>query len=784
MYIRHVSFQDLSPSLTDDQVRSLKLSDKPISHNNPFIHVPPEYKLGCADSSLKSDGQSSSSVSNYSIAQAYQGYNNIKTSQLAFEPLTQQQQDSALRAVLGRTLSGNGNSSGTGSTTTGIVDNNSDPVLLSGVGRSRSGFSSASSASTSLTRGATASSSSSRIPPGPSVSILKHRTEDLPDEPSAEDIDLTLNDPEIDKHIDKVTTNNTLENSGNAFGTGYTTSAFANLNELEDKIMKKKKNVKDTKKSEPQKKKKSYSEMTDEELAELEKQLQSGGRQTHADFSNFDFSQQNRLFIGETRPSLIGKGSANTTKSSDIVLTYPSRPSVTHRAISLTREHVDYRKKFDMDTTTRTAVCFLNGRKHTWATADWFINQAARDGDHLVIVSNLPMYEDLIDLLKKSGTSSSASEHANAQSKLEEFSFDGKIKNKSPSAIVELPFHQLGMIINEVDELTRFKCESIMNYYTSMCEDKVMKITVELVKERSFKPFVTHVMNLYRPQLHIVSTISTNLSIKFRNGHVKLPNFLYRHFWVPTLVIPYEFIDPYLMGETKKPLRKSVTCKPRDKAFALLDKCIKKSLIDSMGAEEQDIWRNNDQSDMVSIDSAPNNSVLDYFPTSPENIYKKQQIEKLGYIPPVPTRIKTNPTGPAASRVSSRSSRRSSRVYFADEPGMYKVKSLLADDDDSANDVTRTRSDGHAHTYTHNRHLSPSFAISKPNHLNSSTSPKTSKRQETGTAVPMAMLTPFKSEPTSPTQTTGPGSTAAKAGYKPKTKFGVMLKKLWGKNKE
>ncbi|CDO94775.1 unnamed protein product [Kluyveromyces dobzhanskii CBS 2104] len=772
MYIKHVSFQDLSPSLIDDQVRYLKDSNKPISYNNTFIHVPPQFNPMCVDPSQRVDSQSGS-LSNDS---AHQDISSRKSHTSLDMGFVSPQNGSFTKNALKPSLS----------------NEYSDYDMMMGLHKSKTALSSLSSRSTSLVRAPTSSSTCGRLPPAPAVSILKQESkEDLADESSSPDgIDLTVETPQMEKTIEKITTNNTLENSGNKFGTGYTTSAFANLNEFEDKLMQQQKA-----KAEPDKKKKSYVDMTDEELAVLERQLRSGGRQTSTDLNHFDFSQQNKLYIGSTasRPSVSTKNSKSNAKSADLTLTYPSRPSITHKAISITKEHDRYRKLYPEEE-GRTIVCFINGRRHTWATADWFIKEAARDGDHLVIATSLPMYEELINIIKKN----SASEHCHSQVRLEEYTFDGKIKNKTPSAVVELPFRQLGLIINQLDHLTTYKCENILNYYASKCEEKVMKVTVELVKEVSPKSYAIHLMDLYRPDFHIVSTISTNLSIKFRNGHVKLPNFLYRHLWVPTIVIPYEFIDPYKLGECTKPKRKVAKAVTIKEASKLFDKCIIKSLNDSLGKDTKNsMWNDafnheehpaiddssegsdaDDKEDILSIDSDQDEDVAEYFPMSPEALKRKQHIERLGYIPPEPSRLNTNSLAPASSRNSTRSSRRSSRVFFADEPGMYKVKSLLGDADDSSNTVRKTKSEMLSTNSTPKRPTTSFSHSAKIQHTAPTYGTAASKKSTSSGKLSIPALYVPKS--TSTATSSSSVHTQSHSKSKSKSKVGGMFKKLFG----
>lgn len=743
MYIKHVSFDDLSPSLADDQARSLKQMNKPITFNNAFLHIPPQFNPLYVDPSLRDDGRHGSLPNGSSAREIPSGNANrlAQSMDMGFSP-SQQDINVAFKNILGKAIS----------------TDNSEPAFVAGLGRTKSGMSSVSSDSNSLTRSPTRASSA-RLPPPPALSVLRRKSNDSSTADSTEDVDLTMINSQLEKQIEKETTSNTQINSGNKYGARYTTSAFANLNELEDQL------INNDSDNEPEKKKKSYVDMSDEELAAIEKQLQSGGRQTHTDFNHFDFGQQNTLFIGslQSKPPLHSRVSNISQKNQDPGLTYPSRPSVTHKAISITRSHKDYNRMYQDSSSSRTVVCYLNGRRHTWASADWFITECAKDGDHLVIVTNLPMYEELQTMLKKNFHE----EHNSTRNKLEEFSFDATIKNKAPSAVLEPNFQQIGLMINELDELTKYKCERMADYYASRCKNKIMKVTVEVVKEVNNKFFVVHVLDLYKPNLQIVSTVSTNFCIKFRNGHVKLPNFLARHFWVPTIVIPFEFIDPRHLGKfgTSSTPRPGVTGKKQ--RIEMLDRCINKSLNDCLGKTSYPSnpidYGNDDHQDMLSVNSEPEEDVTDYFPTSPEFIYKKQQLDKLGYIPPQPTRINSNNLNSTQSRTSSKSSRRSSRVYFAEEPGMYKVKSLLNEPSDIPAAVRKTKSQGHL-SVNSNTFSSQSSKHSQP----PSTLPSMKKNVSSNKII--------HSTSNSVSNTTAKNS----SDQKPKTKLGGLFKKLIG----
>lgn len=640
-YVNHVSFDDLTPSLVDDQIQHLKNRNLPLTFTNPFVHIPPQYNPMYVESSTRfDDGSPGSSYGS--------GKRPLLNLDMAFA--TGSQRDVNSLGQLGPDW--------------GYPDD---------LRRTKSDMSPDSSRSTSLTRTITTPSSflSGKLPPAPYASSLKLGKDREATE--IEDVDLGNMDRHLEKHIEHETDRNTQENSGSA--AGYTTSAFSHLNEVEDKLMKGGSQGPEQSKKPPRR---SFADMTDEEVAELEKKYESGAR-TNYNMQQFDFGEQQQLYIG---PELNKNMGAANQKAFSI---YPSRPCVTHKALSLSkinRSFDEYLQSVSAATSRdamRTVLCYISGRRHTWSSVDWYVENAAKDGDYLVIMSRLPNYEQHLTNTKSTQNSS-----------LEEYQFGknvGSSRRKSdPKALSST---EVGLIIRDVDLLARQKCSEILDYYTEKCSKKYMKITVELIKEDSFEKSLTSAVSLYKPDLQIISTVSTNLQIKFKNGHVKLPFFMMRHYWVPTCVIPFEFINPALLGEPVKDARKAHTARRYKSDEATLDeldqivlKTLKNPFQPNGGGARAPIDDDSDVEDR---------SVNSYFPLDPETKRKIEDFERVGYLRPMPTRRPSDLSKVTSYASSNKSSRRSSRVQFRDDYSpVYKVKSLLDASDDVLDDKDGT----------------------------------------------------------------------------------------------
>lgn len=650
-YIKHVSFDDLAPTLIDDQVDIYKHSGKPVGFNDQFVHIPPQLNpLYHSDS--KED------VNPPKLDMFTQDQSSARRKSHDERKLEMMLQFMSPHDALKHSLSNQE-----------VVD------------RSRS------NSPMALPR------ATHRLPPPPRVPSIKQLNKRVDECWDITDYDVSNMGWQTEKNLTRETEKNTQSNSGSS--SGYTQAAFANLNELEDRLdpNSDKTPAKETKND----RKKSFAGMSDQELAKLENFYESQSRSTISPtIENFDFKEQDPFFVD----SFQKKGHGPIIDP--LAAIYPSRPVVDHRAISVTIENKKY-DKYVEDFNTRTGSrkpeeslaairnvnCYISGRRYTWSSADWYVENCAQDGDHLAIVTPIPFFEREVEAsdyaISRRHLVESHSDYGSSDDHDKEL---GRVSTSSSDYNALGPAAK-GLRIKAIHEDAKKACLRILNYYASRLEGKIVKITVEMIKCDSADFAITKAAALYKPDIQIVSTVSTNLQIKFKNGKVKLPFFVMRHYAMPTAVLPYEFMDPKLLGEeatTDKPAEKRDI--PRgDERLAMIDNIILKTLRNPFAAETSTKKSNSDDESEV-------DSLNGYFPMSPEQKRKYEMFEKTGYLRCPPTRqnaymTSADPNTAFLDQPSSYSagSRRNSRIQFDD--GMYKVKSLI---DDSSDEEDRRKS--------------------------------------------------------------------------------------------
>ncbi|KAL3237451.1 uncharacterized protein RNJ42_00985 [Nakaseomyces bracarensis] len=657
-YVKHISFDDLAPSIIDDQAKIIRETSQHIGFYNHFIKVPPQYNP---------------IYKNQGIAQKSVGSSVGSGATTPIKPQTMELD-------------------------TGYVSGKLDSMHLTPRGRDFTSHTRSRSASPFVRTHH--SSIAPRLPPPPNQKILKHKAIAVDEPWDIEDIDISEVDTQLEKHIKKITEHNTQTNSGSI--KGYTQNAFSNLNELEDRIEgnKLKVGTSDLPPPEEKKRAKSFAGMTDAELAQLEDFYNSQSRSTavSSQMDNFDFGTQMPVFFTDSKKQ---NNNANLMLES-LAAIYPTRPIITYKSMSMNIQHSQYasfmkkmrkhvpcrEKEHTLD--YRTVMCFMSGRRYTWSSVDWYIENVAKDGDHLVVVTRIPEFEKKLEQMcnedkKRSKLKRMSSDRSGS------FFSESHTLSSTPSADLDTVTPQtLGFREEAIRDQAKETCRSLLKYYSNRLKDKVIKLTVEIVKSDSTKDAITRAAAVYAPNFQIISTVSTNLQIKFRNGNVKLPFFVMKHYSMPTFIIPFEFIDPalldkeYLEAETQSNINILDTEKePIDLNNRLkwLSGVVKRTI-------HNPYEHGSDAAiDPVQASDSEAESVASFGGTLTSGANKKKydDFETMGYIMPRPTRQllsertamifdidgkRLTPTG------SARGSRRGSRLYLGDS-GMYKIKSMV-----------------------------------------------------------------------------------------------------------
>ncbi|EJS43589.1 YGR237C [Saccharomyces arboricola H-6] len=671
-FTKHISFDDLAPSLIDDQATIIKNDSHHIGLNNHFLHIPPQFNPVYRNSLTGS-----------------QASDELATEENLYSP--EEERVSRPPRVESPTYTAPGVPHlYTQMFSPAVHDPSKSYLRSSSNGRSRS----ESPMFRSMRR------TSVRLPPPPNVSVLKKSQKAADEQGPIEDINIGDLDIELEKKMTKMTEKNTQKNSGSR--KGYTQAAFANLNEVEDRI--ETKSMLDLSEGEngenSKKRSKSFAGMTDEELSKLEEFYISKGRSNKSKIDQFDFGEQLPVYLDTT----VSKTDSNDI-ADPLVAIYPSRPTIVHNAISLTIDHPDYQryvseikyklncKEKDDDLDLRIVSCYISGRRYTWSSVDWYVENLARDGDHLVIITTIPEFEAKIDTLAYKEKRKHRLERMTSNTSESVTTASHSLAGPDPSSPLST-----GLRIEAIRNEARQTCSNILSYYAKRLESKIIRISIEMVKEDSTRSAIISATSLYRPNLQVISTVSANIQIKFRNGKVKLPFFLMKHFAMPAFVVPFEFIKPELLI---KPRNDKNENKDDEKVDDLRTKVKKEERLQWLSGlirrtlenpfTKHKVIDSDDEDDGESHSDESVASINEYFPISPEKKEEMDFFDKMGYLKPKPSRqvllddntlMKYDSSGrkltPVESRSSKRSSKRSSRIQFNNN-GIYKVKSMVDD---------------------------------------------------------------------------------------------------------
>ncbi|GMM55079.1 hypothetical protein DAKH74_016950 [Maudiozyma humilis] len=706
-YERHISFDNLSPSLVDDEIQLLKSNNRYIGYNNRFSHIPPQYNPLYGVSGHGTSDEPSENNSN--LSSRHGSRPQIHPADSGFRSLSSQPTTDSMSTF--SEFPGKGPSFPIYKTTS--AGSRSESPLERRIAPSAH-------VATTMKLG--------RLPPPPEQSILKKVPKAIDEQQDIENVDISDLTTDEAQRMTKLTNDNTQWNSGSK--AHYTQSLFSNLNEVEDRVSNKSRRGSSLSLGETGSgrdgRRKSFANMTNEELAALENSYVALGRSTKSTIDQFDFGTQNPLFFDES------KKAASTIKLPSTIVdslacVYPSRPSVDHKALSLTVTHPGFQecvndmhqklnnKYKDENGSLRVVSCYISGRRFTWSTVDWYIENFARDGDHLVIITCIPEFKEKFDIKMQ---------HEKAQKKKEEMlqaagrgRSTERVDHSKKAPKTETPLSKAVLMEGVYDEANAV-CRSIVDYYYNRLKDKKVKLTLEMVKEDSTKLALTKVAALYKPSVHIVATVSANIQIKFRNGNVKLPFFVMKHYTIPVIVVPFEFIDRNLLIEGAPHEKSTVT---KDNRLRVIDSIFRRTLVNPFLQGGEHHTTDGQEHDMTSSDDEESvASVNGYFPISTEQQKKINQFEQLGYVFPKSTREKLfesndvvyDQDGKRLTPVQSKNSRRSSRVQFQ-ESGLYKVKSMI-DGVLTPEEVQATASNTNYNNNHPSSGLHPTFTMTQP----------------------------------------------------------------------
>lgn len=144
---------------------------------------------------------------------------------------------------------------------------------------------------------------------------------------------------------------------------------------------------------------KSYSEMSDEELMQLDPQF---SKSLGSNLNSFNFNPLLNYYGPLPRkPASVSGSSASSTSASQLVQSlakatvYPLSNENNYPSILLTVKHRDYGRNL---TTTRKVLTVVSGRRHSWNSLDWLLRKDKpsrplflQDGDYLIVAALVPL---------------------------------------------------------------------------------------------------------------------------------------------------------------------------------------------------------------------------------------------------------------------------------------------------------------------------------------------------------------------------------------------------------
>lgn len=229
---------------------------------------------------------------------------------------------------------------------------------------------------------------------------------------------------------------------------------------------------------------KSYSEMTNDELMELDPQFKTTKSKV-SNVNQFKFDSQSTYYLPNK------KSTTSVTTANNFKSVYASSNENNYKSINLTVKHRDYdltNQSLNKNQTlnNRTLLTVISGRKHTWNSIDWLFNETnetfLQNGDYLVITSLIPY------------------------------------KYSS------MPTHNK----TSIDDVLYKKCSNLLNYIIKKLPSSnlKLKITIEFITDISIdssikkqitgnKYMLHHIYNQYQPTLIIIGNKSTNLNFKY-----------------------------------------------------------------------------------------------------------------------------------------------------------------------------------------------------------------------------------------------------------------------------
>lgn len=189
---------------------------------------------------------------------------------------------------------------------------------------------------------------------------------------------------------------------------------------------------------------------------------------------------------------------------------YPSESVIKHDSLTYSFKHPKYLEYVKENDYSRTIIIYITGRRHTWVGLDYTISKLIRNGDHIVILSRVPLsYKN--DVIKN-GTSTLAKRPINHRT---------RNNRLDPS-----------MFRNIARNIKRY-VEFLIN------DSNIVKFTIDLVLGDSTKNVLKEAISIYDPCV-IISSTKPNLRFLRKTTWTtqKITDRLVQTFNIPIVVVP------------------------------------------------------------------------------------------------------------------------------------------------------------------------------------------------------------------------------------------------------
>lgn len=206
---------------------------------------------------------------------------------------------------------------------------------------------------------------------------------------------------------------------------------------------------------------------------------------------------------------------------------YPTEPNVKHNSLATSFKHRDFDGYVSKKDNLRTLLVYITGRRHSWVALDYVIGKLLKDGDHIVILTRIPISykhkfaSKIISKDESNTTSTTSFSHHLSNGK----------KNSRPNT---------SKSIKTDTSLFKTISDNIQKYVEFLIGDsKIVSFTIDIALYDSTSRLLKESVSIYDPCAIITST---KPNLKFQRKHTwntsRITDRLVKNFEIPITVVP------------------------------------------------------------------------------------------------------------------------------------------------------------------------------------------------------------------------------------------------------